>query len=78
MKEVETQIQKRWAENKTFEMDSVPVRMICFTMSNLIFLFIDLIDIHDNIAKMWLYFLNSLDHQKLSKYLISESENLFC
>ena len=28
LKEVEAQIQKRWADNKTFETDSAPVRMI--------------------------------------------------
>ena len=30
LKEVEAQIQKRWADNRTFETDSAPVRMIAF------------------------------------------------
>ena len=28
LKEVEAQIQKRWADSRTFETDSAPVRMI--------------------------------------------------
>ena len=31
LKEVEAQIQKRWAENKAFESDAVLVRMVTFS-----------------------------------------------